>query len=187
MQAQGKVPQMEIRKLTRSSRRTWVLLFFIAISAAVATSCSSNIIKGRPPFVSISSMSLIGERLNADFDIRNQNGVPMNISMIDIRVTVNGVEMTRENREFQLQIGANSAEQVSVESLPGKSTRELLQSLENKEVNSLPFDLEGRVRTVNDGYLAFSHKGYLYPVPGKPGYYRSAVTRAKGLRREEDF
>jgi len=153
----------------------------------VTLSCGPNIIKGRPPFISISSMSLIDDRLSADFDISNQNGVPMTITMIDITVTVNEVELTRENRAFELDIGANSAEEVSVEELPDEFTRELLESLANKEVKSLPFDLEGRVQTVEDGFLAFSHKGHLYPVPGKPGYFRSAVTRSQGLRREEDF
>lgn len=178
---------MEFRKLIRSARHSWVLLSFMAVSMTVTLSCGSNIIKGRPPFISISSMSLIDDRLSADFDISNQNGVPMTISMIDITVTVNDVELTRENRAFELEIGANSAEEVSVEELPDEFTRELLESLANKEVKSLPFDLEGRVQTVEDGYLAFSHKGHLYPVPGKPGYFRSAVTRSKGLRREEDF
>lgn len=178
---------MESSKLIQSGRRSWILLLFMMISMSAVISCGPNIIKGRPPFISISSMSLIDDRLSADFDIRNQNGVPMTISMIDITVTVNDVELTRENREFDLQIGANSAEQVRVEELPDAFTRELLESLGNKEVKSLPFDLDGRVRTAEDGFLSFSHKGHLYPVPGKPGYFRSAVTRSKGLRREEDF
>lgn len=178
---------MEFRKLIRSARHSWVLLTFMAVSMTVTLSCGPNIIKGRPPFISISGMSLIDDRLSADFDISNQNGVPMTITMIDITVTVNEVELTRENRAFELEIGANSAEAVSVEELPDDFTRELLESLANKEVKSLPFDLEGRVRTVEDGFLAFSHKGHLYPVPGKPGHFRSAVTRSKGLQREEDF
>lgn len=178
---------MEFRKLIRTARHSWMLLFFMAASMIVTLSCGPNIIKGRPPFISISSMSLIDDRLSADFDISNQNGVPMTITMIDITVTVNEVELTRENRAFELEIGANSAEEVSVEELPDEFTRELLESLANKEVKSLPFDLEGRVQTLEDGFLAFSHKGHLYPVPGKPGYFRSAVTRSQGLRREEDF
>ena len=178
---------MEFRKLIRTARHSWVLLSFMAVSMIATLSCGPNIIKGRPPFISISGMSLIDDRLSADFDISNQNGVPMKITMIDITVTVNEVELTRENRAFELEIGANSAEEVSVEELPDEFTRELLESLANKEVKSLPFDLEGRVRTVEDGFLAFSHKGHLYPVPGKPGHFRSAVTRSKGLRREEDF
>ncbi|MDH3922974.1 MAG: LEA type 2 family protein [Xanthomonadales bacterium] len=180
---------MQSHSQLNSADRPRILPLVLLLAAAVVflVSCGPNIIKGRPPFISISSMSLIDDRLAADFDIRNQNGVPMNISMIDITVTVNGVQLTRENREFELLIGANSVEEVNVEELPDEFSRNLLESLASKEVKSLPFDLEGRVRTVEDGYLSFAHKGHLYPVPGKPGYFRSAVTRAKGLTREEQF
>ena len=44
-----------------------------------------------------------------------------------------------------------------------------------------------RARYAEDGYLAFAHKGHLYPVPGRPNQFRSAVTQAKGLTRDEDF
>lgn len=178
---------MEPRNLNRPTVHPWLLMSVLLLSMLFIVSCGSNVIKGRPPFISISSMSLIDDRLSADFDIRNQNGVPMTISMIDITVTVNDVELTRENREFELLVGANSSEEVHVEELPDEFVRELLDSLANKEVKSLPFDLEGRVQTAEDGILSFSHKGHLYPVPGKPGYFRSAVTRSQGLRREDDF
>lgn len=189
MRTQGKMSQMESRTYSQMTIRMRALLLLLISMIAISTivSCGSQIIKGRPPFISISSMSLIDNRLAADFDIRNQNGIPMNISMIDITVTVNDVELTRENRDFSLIIGANSAEEVNVEELPDEFTRNLLDSLANKEVKSLPFDLVGKVRTDEDGYLSFSHKGHLYPVPGKPGYFRSAVTRSKGLKREEQF
>ena len=159
----------------------------LLLVAACTISCSSQIIKGRPPFISISGMSLVEERLSADFDIRNQNGVPMTIDMIDIMVEVNDVELTRENRNFDLAIGANSAEEIHVEELPDDFTRSLLDSLDSGEVKSLAFDLNGKVHTLEDSYLSFAHKGYLYPVPGKPGYFRSAATQAKGLHREEQF
>jgi LEA14-like dessication related protein len=189
LRAQGKVSQMEpyTQMKLNTHARAFALIVFLALTATTMISCGPQIIKGRPPFISISSMSLIDDRLSADFDIRNQNGVPMTISMIDIIMTVNDVELTRENREFELLIGANSAEEVNVEELPDEFTRSLLESLGNKEVKSLPFDLEGRVRTAEDGYLSFSHKGHLYPVPGKPGFFRSTVTRSKGLSREDKF
>jgi LEA14-like dessication related protein len=164
-----------------------IKLLLMLLVAAGAVSCASEIIKGRPPFISISGMSLVDNRLSADFDIRNQNGVPMSIDMIDITVKINDVEITRDNRNLDLSIGANSAEEVHVEELPDDFTRELLDSLGSGEVKSLAFDLEGRVHTLEDGYLSFAHKGYLYPVPGKPGHFRSAVTQARGLQREDKF
>ena len=170
----------------RASLRIAGLAIFVLIILS-SVSCGPQVIKGRPPFISISGMSLSDNVLSADFDVSNQNGIPMTISMIDITVTVNEVELTRENREFNLAIDANSTEEVHVEELPEECTRELLLSLESGEVKSLPFDLKGRVNTVEDGFLRYEHKGYLYPVPGKPGHFRSAVTQARELRREEDF
>lgn len=161
------------------------LLLLLVVAGAV--SCASEIIKGRPPFISVSGMSLVDDRLSADFDIRNQNGVPMSIDTIDITMNINDVEIARENRNFELVVGANSAEEIHVDELPDDFTRELLDSLGSGEVKSLAFDLEGRVHTAEDGYLSFAHKGYLYPVPGKPGHFRSAVTQARGLQREEQF
>jgi hypothetical protein len=152
-----------------------------------SAACGPQVIKGRPPFISISGMALAGEKLSAEFDITNQNGIPMTISMIDITVTVNDVELTRENRSFDLVVGANSTEEIQVDELPDDFTRDLLASLQEGELKSLPFDLNGRVMTAEDGSLRFEQKGHLYPVPGRPGQFRSAVTQAKELRRTEKF
>ena len=84
-----------------------------------------------------------------------------------------------------LAIDANSAEEIRVGERPGGEALDLLSSLERREVNSLPFELVGRVRTQEDGYLRFEQKGHLYPVPGRPGSFRSAATQAKELRRDE--
>jgi LEA14-like dessication related protein len=162
-------------------------LFVLLIMATCCISCGPQVLKGRPPFISISSMSLVESKLSAVFDIRNENGLPMTIDRIDITVRVNEVELTRKNDKYDLLIGTNSTEQVRVDELPDEFKQRLLDSLESGEVKSLPFDLKGNVHTVEDGTLYFAHKGYLYPVPGKPGHFRSAVTQAQRLQREKDF
>ena len=157
----------------------------LLLAVSACASCTPPVIEGRPPFIGISGMRLVDDALRAEFRVSNQNGVPMNIQAIDIGVTVDGVELVGENRPLELTIDANSAEEVHVEKAPGTFARELLDSLENGAVKSLPFSLQGRVLTREDGYLRFEQKGHLYPVPGKPGFFRSAVTQAEGLRREE--
>lgn len=152
-----------------------------------AAACGPDVIKGRPPFIGISGMSLQGERLVADFRVSNQNGVPMTIQAYELSMSVDDTALVRENRTIALEIDANSAEELHVERDPGDAARELLMALERHERPSLPFQLTGRVRTLEDGYLAFEHKGHLYPVPGRPGQFRSAVTQARELRREDDL
>ena len=159
------------------------LAMLLAVFACA--SCGPQVIEGRPPFIGISDMSLLDDTLSVNFRISNQNGVPMNIEAIDIEVTIDSARLAGENRPFTLTIDANSAEEVHVEQLPEAFTRDLLASLENREVNSLPFLLKGSVQTLEDGRLRFEQKGHLYPVPGKPGFFRSAVTQAEELRREE--
>ena len=166
---------------------TAVRVLMVLLLLTFCVSCGPQTITGRPPFISISEMSMVDDRLSAEFNLSNQNEVEMSIQMIDITVTVNDVELTRENRDFNLVIDANSTEKVRVEELPDEFTRDLLTSLRDGEVKSLPFDLKGRVNTLEDGVLRFEHRGHLYPVPGKPGYFRSAVTQARGLTRDDDF
>lgn len=156
-----------------------------ALLALGCASCGPQVIKGRPPFIGIAGMSLQNEVLATDFRIANQNGVAMNIQAVEITVTVDGATLTREQGERQLAIDANSSEELRVERPADDSTRRLLGALERREVQSLSFELAGRVRTQEDGHLRFEYRGHFYPVPGRPGYFRSAVTQADKLRRED--
>jgi hypothetical protein len=170
-------------KRNRAVRAAATILLSLAMLAG--TACGPKVIKGRPPFVSISGMSLSGDSLSTSFDISNQNGVEMNIDSIGIEVNVKTTELIRYDSDSSLLVGANSTEEVSVEKTPDDFTRKLLSSLDKGELNSLSFDLQGRAQTVEDGTLRFEYTGYLYPVPGRPGHYRAAVTQAKGLVREK--
>lgn len=162
-----------------------LLRLALVLLALGCASCGPQVIKGRPPFIGISVMSLQGDVLAAEFRINNQNGVTMNIQAAEITVTVNGTTLIREWGDRQLSIDANSSEELRVERPADESTHRLLASLENREVQSLPFELAGRVRTQEDGYLSFEYRGHFYPVPGRPGHFRSAVTQTERLRRQD--
>lgn len=160
-------------------------MLLLLITTFCCYACGPRVIEGRPPFISISGISQVEDRLVVEFDIRNQNGIPMNLDEIDVILAVEAVHLVNESRKIDLVIGANSAEHFEVDGVPDQARRSLLESLERGEVNSLPFDLRGKVHTAEDGSLSFDHKGYMYPVPGKPGHFRAAVTQAQGLQREE--
>ena len=159
----------------------------LLLSILACTACGSNIIHGRPPFISISKLSLLDDHLSVNFNISNPNGEEMNIDRIEITVRVEAAELTRYNEDFKLTIGANSIEVIEVEHFPDAFVQDLLVSLTNFEVPNLPFRLEGRVRTEEDGFLQFKHKGHLYPVPGKPGQFRSATIQSSRIRQDDPF
>ena len=162
-----------------------ILLMHIILAC---TACGSpGIIKGRSPFISISELSLHEDQLSVDFNISNPNGEEMNIDTIEIAVRVEEAELTRYNEDFKLMVGANSTEIVEVEQFPDAFVQDLLASLRDGEVASLPFRLEGRVHTEKDGFLRFKHKGHLYPIPGKPGQFRSASTQSSRIGQDDPF
>jgi len=57
-------------------------MYFVSLLLIImaCTACSQNIIKGRPPFISISELSLQDDRLSVDFNISNPNGEAMKSS-----------------------------------------------------------------------------------------------------------
>lgn len=181
------MPSIQCLKHSGTGIRIPRLLVTLLVGVAIlaGASCGPKVIKGRPPFVSISSMQLVDDTLTATFDMSNQNGVEMNIDLVEIEVSVTTTELTRYDSQASLLIGANSTEEVSVAKTPDDFTRKLLVSLDNGQLDSLSFDLGGRVHTAEDGNLRFEQKGFLYPVPGRPGQYRAAVTQAKGLVRDK--
>ena len=157
------------------------------LAALLLAACGPDVIRGRPPFVSLSDLVLTGDRLEAEFGISNQNGVPMTLRAADFAVTVRSAELVRFAKPLDLKIDANSTENVRVARDVDDFSRTLLVSLDRGELNSLPFDLRGSVETTDEGELEFEYTGYLYPVPGRPGRYRAAVTQAQELRRETPF
>ena len=160
-------------------------IIILLVTILVCTACGPSIIRGQPPFISIASLSLDGQQLSADFNIHNPNGEPMDIDGIEIEVQVEDATLTRYNSDFKLKIDANSTEEIFVEELPDEFTQQLLTSLEKGEVNSLPFRLEGKVNTTLDGTLQFRNKGHLYPVPGRPGQFRSATTHSNRIHTDD--
>jgi len=159
-----------------------LVLMMLALSA-----CGPNIIKGKPPFINIANLILADEKLSATFTIHNPNGEPMEIEGVEIRVEVQDADLTRYDSDFKIRIDSNSTEEIFVEQLPDDFTRELLASVESGELISLPFKLEGLVHTLGDGDLRFRNKGHLYPVPGRPGQFRSATTHSSKIDSEDPF
>ena len=77
----------------------------LALAMFVIAACTPNVIRGRPPFVSLSGLNLADDRLNAEIRFSNQNGVPMTISATEIAVTVRDTDLLRHGRPLDLPIG----------------------------------------------------------------------------------
>jgi len=177
----------QLSENTRNRLRNCRMTFTALLLAAACAACGPQIIEGRPPFLRISEMNMVNGTLAVDFDISNPNEVEMKIDAIEVEVNVGDIDLVHSDPAFTLTVGASSTEILHVTQPPPDGLQTRLDALDNGDIISLPFNLSGRVHTIEDGYLEFDQKGHLYPVPGKPGYYRSAVTQSKELQRENPF
>jgi len=124
--------------------------------------------------VRMTELSHQDNNINLQVSMRNLNGVDLDVKSIDFRLTVNDNEdeLFVYNGPVDTNIVANGTETWSVEVVESETSRELLNSLENGEIKSLPYALKGSVFSKDDGTLRFEYEGHIYPLPGKPGHFR---------------
>ena len=145
-------------------------LVFLAIMLSAA--CGAKTIRGASPMVRMNELHHQDNTITVELSMRNVNGVPLNIMEIDFSLSVNEGELFTYNGPVDTDIVANGTETWSVDVAESETSRELLDSLQNGDVKSLPYSLKGSIITRDDGTMRFEHEGHIYPLPGRPGHFR---------------
>ena len=96
----------------------------------------------------------------------------MDVQSIDLSLLASDELLFSYRGPVNTNIVANGTEAWSVEVEENENSKSLLNKLENGEVKSLPYSLEGSILTREDGNLSFEYEGHIYPLPGRPGYFR---------------
>jgi len=144
----------------------------LVLAMIFSMACSSKIVRGAAPMVRMNELSHQNQNIKILLSMRNLNGVELDIQSIDFSLSVDGNELFTYQGPAETNIIANGTETWSVEVEESQSSRELLDTLQNGDVKSLPYSLEGKILTLDDGTLRFEHEGHIYPLPGKPGHFR---------------
>ena len=146
----------------------------LVLSFLLCAACGAKIVRGASPMVRMTELSHQGNNINLQLSMRNLNGVDLDIQSIDFQLTVNEDEkdLFVYNGPVDTKIIANGTETWSVEVEESEASRDLLDSLENGDIKSLPYALKGTVISKDEGTLRFEHEGHIYPLPGKPGHFR---------------
>jgi LEA14-like dessication related protein len=147
-----------------------LVLIFLAVLLSAA--CGTKIIRGAAPMIRMTELSHQDNKIMVNLSMRNLNGVPLDILGIDFSLKVDDAELFAYKGPVDTNIAANGTETWSMEIEESQSSRELLETLQNGDVKSLPYELKGSVSSKDDGTLRFEHEGHIYPLPGRPGHFR---------------
>jgi len=149
-------------------------LGLLVLTLMLCVACGSNVVRGEAPLVRMTELSHRDNNINLQINMRNINGVDLKIESIDFRLAVNDDEhdLVVYNGPVNTNIVANGTESWSVDVEESEISRELLESLENGDIKSLPYTLKGSVQSAEEGTMRFEYEGHIYPLPGKPGHFR---------------
>lgn len=163
--------QRQINTVKRLTRRLpgFVLVLFASV---LLSACGNKLIRGASPIVYMTELSHQDNKIMLQLGMRNLNGVDLDVLSIDFKMSVEDDDLLVYQGPVERNIVANGTETWSVEVDEKPGTRALLESLEQGQVKSLPYVLRGSVISREDGDLRFEHEGHIYPLPGKPGYFR---------------
>ena len=147
-------------------------LALVFLAVILSTACGTKIIRGASPMVRMTELSHQDDTITLQLSMRNINGVPLDILSIDFSLTVEEHELFSYQGPADTNIVANGTETWSVEVEESQSSRELLDSLQNGDVKSLPYSLKGSIESKEEETLHFQYEGHMYPSPGRPGKFR---------------
>jgi len=146
----------------------WLVILAVVLSAA----CGNKLIRGASPMVRMSELSHQDDYITLHLNMRNVNGVPLDIQTINFSLSVDNTELFAYQGPVDINIVANGTETWQEDVVETTTSRELLYSPQNGDVKSLPYVLKGSVTTRDDGALHFEYDGHIYPLPGRPGHFR---------------
>lgn len=152
--------------------RKYLNLGLMILAMMLIAACGAKIVRGAAPIVRMNDLSHDGETITLLLSMRNINGVELVVRKIEFSLAVENETLFTYNGPVDTTIVANGTETWSVDVEESEVSERLLDSLQQGEVKSLPYSLEGTVHSVEDGKLRFQHEGHIYPVPGRPGHFR---------------
>jgi hypothetical protein len=158
---------------TKKNSGEKLLLFVLAgLVVLLCAACGSKQTRGEPPLVRLNELSHQDNSLSLQLSIRNINDFPMEVLEIDFTMLVNDNDFIVHNGPVNINVGANSTENWTLEAAESSSNHDHLNQLENDEIKSLPYVMKGSIKSLKDSNLRFEYEGHIYPLPGRPGYFR---------------
>jgi outer membrane lipoprotein-sorting protein len=145
-----------------------LLLLAFMLSAA----CGAKLVRGASPMVRMNELSHQDNSISLQLSMRNLNGVDLDVQTIDFKLSMGDEQLFSYDGPVDTNIVANGTETWTVDVDESETSRELLNSLQNGDVKSLPYELKGSITTMDSGNLRFEYEGHLYPLPGRPGHFR---------------
>lgn len=135
--------------------------------------CSGvGLVDNAPPGLDLETVSVARGDVMLKLLIENRNDHELLLTGIELTMMLDGLEIESRYWPLNMDIGPRNRESIDV-ALP--ATEELLERLarlDDGSLMSLPYQLDGELRVQESKNTRIDRRGFLHPVPGRPGHYR---------------
>ena len=152
--------------------KKYSLVMAMLLLVMLVSACGPKLIRGESPMVRISELSHQDSTVSLQLSIRNVNDEALDMLDIDFSLSSDDQQLLDYTGTASININANGTETWSVGIAESGTTRQRLDALQDGEIKSLPYTLEGTISTRESGRLRFEYEGHLYPLPGRAGHFR---------------
>lgn len=162
----------------------------LACSILALAACSGGMVRGQPPLVGISTLALSETEIGTHLAVYNPNDIDFDVEVVEMRMTLGQTDLGLHSAWPGVDIHPRGTEEIvfdfPVMESNTERVREALDALEQGSVDSVAYEVEGFIRNAQGDSERFSHNGYLYPVPGRPGQFRGAGAKRERLSDRPD-
>lgn len=150
-----------------------LVTFLLFGTACLLAACSSNQIKGEPPFAQIMSWTQSDGRLSVELRLRNVNDEALGIDGLALRIMLpdNGV-LTSQSSDLKVSLPAGGSERLTLDLTANSPALEQFVALESGAISSLSYELTGQLLRSGKSAMTLNREGFIYPVPGRSGQFR---------------
>lgn len=163
-------------------------LFLLLIVLALTTSCGGQHrkISDQPPQIFIANIETIGEDIQFQLQIRNINNLAIPQARINFEFYFADTPVFDGMQTLDLSLDGRGTEQAGWRGKANPEAIRNLNQLTDGTIKDLDYHSTGEMINLDTNKkLAFSRRGKVFAVPGKPGHFRVAgVSDRSRVNRE---
>ena len=163
-----------------------VFLMIIALALLVSCGGKQRRVKNQPPQIFIANIETIGEEIRFELQVRNINNIAIPAAQVNFEFYFDDTPVFDGMQTLNLSLDGRGTEKTSWQGKAKPLAIQRLNDLTNKVIQDLDYQSKGEMINLDTNKkLAFSKRGKVFAVPGKPNHFRVAgVSERSRVNRE---
>lgn len=144
----------------------------VILLVSVAGCSNTRLVDNAPPGLDLEMVSVSQGDVLLRLLIDNRNDSELMLVGIELDMTLDDLEIEGQYWSLDMDVSPRNREPIELELPATTELLERLAQLDDGTAMSLRYHLRGELRVLEAKNSRINRRGFLHPVPGRPGQYR---------------